>query len=94
MLKVIVSALFIAALATAGAAEARPGQCYTADGRATGPAFDSAAPDREWIRYVIVRGGSCTGTGEEAASQEPRFTEHEVPNHRHLLHFQQMRRND
>lgn len=94
MLKRIVSALFAGALATAGAAHAGQGQCYTADGRATGPAFDSAAPDREWIRYVITRGGSCTGTGEEAESEEPRFTEHEVPNHRHLLRFQQMQRND
>ena len=94
MLKGIVSALFIVALVTPSAAHAGQGQCYTADGRATGPAFDSAAPDREWIRYVIARGGSCTGTGEKAASDEPRFTEHETPNHRHLLRFQKMQRED
>jgi hypothetical protein len=94
MLKLIVTALFIGDLAGAGAAHAGQGQCYAADGRATGPAFDSAAPDREWIRYVILRGGRCTGTGEEAASKEPLFTEHEVPNHRHLLRFQRMQRED
>lgn len=85
MLKLIASAVFVCSLAAAGAATAQPGQCYTADGRPTGPAFDRAAPDREWIKFVIARGGTCSGAGEEAATASPRFTEHEAPNHRHLV---------
>jgi hypothetical protein len=93
MLKIIVSAIFAATLAFAsGAAGALPGQCYTADGVATGPAYDSAAPDRDWIRFITERGGRCTGLGQDTAENPPRFTKHEAPNHRHLERFQQMQR--
>jgi hypothetical protein len=93
MLKIIVSAIFAATLAFAsGAAGALPGQCYTADGVATGPAYDSAAPDRDWIRFITERGGRCTGLGQDTAEDPPRFTKHEAPNHRHLERFQQMQR--
>ena len=92
MLKLFVSAIFAGTLAVAAsAAAARPGQCYSADGAATGPAYDSAAPDRDWIRYVTERGGRCTGLGADEA-EPPRFTKHETPNHRHLQRFQQMQR--
>jgi hypothetical protein len=91
MPKLIASLLFGAALAFASAAAARPGQCYSADGAATGPAYDSAAPDRDWIRYVTERGGRCTGLDADEA-EPPRFTKHEAPNHRHLHRFQQMQR--
>jgi len=92
MLKIIVSAIFLGSLALAGAAGARPGQCYTAEGRPTGPAYDSVSPDREWIRFVTARGGRCTGLEDEAASAQPRFSAHETPNHRHLLRFHEMQR--
>ena len=96
MLKLLVCAfvagLFPLALARADAATAGPGQCYAADGRPTGPAFDGAAPDRDWIRFVIARGGRCTGLDDDAEVAPPRFTAHEAPNHRHLLRHREMQR--
>jgi hypothetical protein len=92
MLKLVVTAIFLGTFALADAAAARPGQCYTAEGRPTGPAYDSVSPDREWIRFVTARGGRCTGFEDEAVSARPRFSEHETPNHRHLQRFQEMQR--
>jgi len=93
MLKFFVSTIFVATLAlTAGAADARSGQCYTVHGQPTGPAYDNGAPDRDWIRFVTERGGRCTGLGDDGAEDPPRFTQHEVPNHRHLELFRNMQR--
>jgi len=92
MPKPIAFALFIASIAAADAAAARSGQCYDADGRRTGPAYDAGAPDREWIRYVTARGGSCTFAVGEASKPRRRFTEHEMPNHRHLLRHTETQR--
>lgn len=89
MHKLIVAAILICSPAGAGVALA--GQCYTAAGRPTGPAYGPDQPDREWIAYVRARGGHCTGV--DAAVPDQRFSEHEVPNHRHWLHHRQSRRN-
>ncbi len=93
MLKFVMFAVLVGSFAAAGEALARPGQCYTPDGRPTGPAYDAAQPDREWVRFVVARGGRCTGADEAAADPQPRFTAHETPNHRHLLRHQAAQRN-
>lgn len=92
MPKLLFSAVFAAAIAlAAGAASARSGQCYTADGKPTGPAYELAEPDTDWIGYVTERGGRCTGLDEMAEDRQPRVSPHEVPHHRHLERHRKMR---
>ena len=86
-----VAMTFLGALAITSAPSARAGQCYTAEGRSTGPTYENAAPDREWIHFVTMRGGHCTGLSDETAGP-PRLTKHEMPNHRHLQLFKEMQR--
>jgi hypothetical protein len=93
MPKLLFSAVFAAAISlAAGGASARSGQCYTADGKPTGPAYELAEPDTDWIGYVTERGGRCTGLDEMAEDRQPRVSPHEVPHHRHLERHRQMRR--
>lgn len=93
MSKLLVSAGFAGALMlAAGTAAASSGQCYNAEGRPTGPAYDLAVPDTDWIRFVIARGGRCTGFEDAADEAPPRFNAHEVPNHRHLEQYRATRR--
>ncbi len=76
----------------ASAASARLGQCYSSDGKPTGPAYELAEPDADWIGYVTGRGGRCTGLDEMAEDGQPRVSPHEVPHHRHLERHRQLRR--
>jgi hypothetical protein len=93
MPKLLFSAVFAAAISlAAGAASARSGQCYTADGKPTGPAYELAEPDTDWIGYVTERGGRCTGLDDMAEDRQPRVSPHEVPHHRHLERHRLMRR--
>lgn len=93
MAKLFYSAVLVAALPlAASAASARSGQCYNADGRPTGPVYELAEPDTDWIDYVTGRGGRCTGLDVMAEDRQPRLTPHEVPNHRHLERHRQMPR--
>ena len=93
MSKLLVSLGFAGALLLApGAAAASSGQCYNAEGRPTGPAYDPAVPDTDWIAFVTARGGRCTGPQDAADEDVPRFNAHEVPNHRHLERYRTTRR--
>ncbi len=92
MTRFLAVAILVGSLA-AGAGAARAGQCYTIDGRPIGPAYEAGEADREWVSAIIARGGRCTEVGPDQAPRYPHFTEHETPNHRHLLRHQQMHRN-
>jgi hypothetical protein len=93
MMNLVGFAAFAAALSlTAGSATAGSGQCYNVDGKPTGPAYDVDAPDEDWIRFVIARGGRCKGSDPIVQGPPSRLNPHEVPNHRHLERFRLMRR--
>jgi hypothetical protein len=46
-------------LALAAPAAAAPGHCFTADGRAIGPVYDTERPDTRFNTWVQAQGGEC-----------------------------------